>query len=98
MKLHTFNRKFHYWAAIVVALPVLVIIGSGLLLQMKKQAAWVQPPEQRGGSQELSLSFPQILAACRTVKEAQIETWEEKSQYSQARQKIEHRRRRCRLQ
>jgi hypothetical protein len=42
MKLHTFNRKFHYWAAIVVALPVLVIIGSGLLLQMKKQAAWVQ--------------------------------------------------------
>jgi uncharacterized iron-regulated membrane protein len=77
MKLHTFNRRFHYWAAILAALPVLVIFCSGLLLQMKKQMAWVQPPEQRGGSQELSLSFPQILAACRSVKEAQIETWED---------------------
>jgi hypothetical protein len=77
MKLHTFNRKFHYWAAIVVALPVLVIVCSGLLLQMKKQVAWVQPPEQRGASQELGLSFPQILAACRSVKEARIETWDD---------------------
>ncbi len=45
---HTLNRKFHYWAAALAALPVLVILCTGLLLQLKKQSAWVQPPEQRG--------------------------------------------------
>jgi hypothetical protein len=37
MKLHSFNRKVHYWGAIIIALPVLIIISTGLLLQMKKQ-------------------------------------------------------------
>lgn len=69
------NRKVHYWGAIVVALPVLIIISTGLLLQMKKQLSWVQPPEKRGDGQELTLSFPQILSVCRSVPEAQVETW-----------------------
>jgi uncharacterized iron-regulated membrane protein len=77
MKFHSFDRKFHYWAAIVVALPVLIIIISGLLLQVKKQLDWVQPPERRGASQELSLTFPQILAACSTVPEARVKTWDD---------------------
>jgi uncharacterized iron-regulated membrane protein len=77
MKFHSFNRKLHYWAAIAVALPVLIVISSGLLLQMKKHLDWVQPPEQRGANQELSLTFPQILAACSTVPEARVETWDD---------------------
>ena len=30
------NRKIHYWTAFTVAIPMVVMIGSGLLLQMKK--------------------------------------------------------------
>ena len=42
------NRKIHHYASFVAALPLLIIIVSGLLLQMKKQWDWVQPPEHRG--------------------------------------------------
>jgi hypothetical protein len=48
MKFNVVNRKIHYWASAIAAAPLLVIICSGLLLQAKKQSAWVQPPEQRG--------------------------------------------------
>ena len=37
MRFNVLNRKVHYWAAAFIALPILVIIGSGLLLQVKKQ-------------------------------------------------------------
>ena len=48
MKLNVLNRKVHYWASFIVALPLLVMIASGLLLQSKKHWAWVQPVEHRG--------------------------------------------------
>jgi uncharacterized iron-regulated membrane protein len=75
MKFSVLNRKVHYWLAIVVALPAAVMIGSGLLLQLKKQAAWVQPPEQRGAGQEPTVSFARMLEACRGVPEAGIQSW-----------------------
>jgi hypothetical protein len=39
MRFNVLNRKVHYWATAFVALPVLVIICSGLILQMKKHWA-----------------------------------------------------------
>ena len=48
MNFNVLNRKVHYWSSAVAAIPLLVIICSGLLLQAKKQSAWVQPPERRG--------------------------------------------------
>jgi len=43
-------RRLHSWVSVAIALPLLVVIASGLLLQVKKQWSWVQPPEQRGSS------------------------------------------------
>ena len=48
MSFNSLNRKVHYWAAFIVAVPLLVMIGSGVLLQLKKQWTWVQPAEHRG--------------------------------------------------
>lgn len=75
MKFHLLNRKVHYWASIIVALPILFIIVTGILLQVKKQSAWIQPPEQRGVSKEATLSFPEILEISKSVPEAEIKTW-----------------------
>ena len=50
MHFNVLNRKVHFWASFIAAVPVLVIVASGILLQMKKQLDWVQPPEQRGTS------------------------------------------------
>jgi hypothetical protein len=37
MKAIILNRKIHRWAAIATALPVLIVIASGILLQLKKE-------------------------------------------------------------
>jgi uncharacterized iron-regulated membrane protein len=75
MKLHSLNRKVHYWISIAVALPALVIFCSGILLQMKKQFAWVQPAELRGSGHEPRLEFFHILEICRKIPQAQVSEW-----------------------
>jgi uncharacterized iron-regulated membrane protein len=75
MKLQLLTRRLHYWGAIVFALPGLVMITTGLLLQVKKNWSWVQPTERRGQSQEVATTFSQLLQACRQVPEAEIRSW-----------------------
>jgi uncharacterized iron-regulated membrane protein len=69
------NRRLHRWGAILVALPFVVVISTGLLLQVKKQLSWVQPPERRGGAVAASLSFGVILARAQSVPEAGVRSW-----------------------
>lgn len=71
------NRKLHRWGAIAVALPFLVVICTGLLLQLKKQVPWVQPPETRGGAAAPALSLPRILAIVQSVPEAKVRGWDD---------------------
>jgi hypothetical protein len=54
---------------------VLIVIATGVLLQLKKNWTWVQPPERRGSSTAPTASFEEILAALRTVPEAEVTTW-----------------------
>lgn len=75
MKLARFNRVFHRWASVVIALPLLLVIGTGVLLLLKKDVAWIQPPTQRGSTGELGITFDQVLASAKTVPEAGIEGW-----------------------
>ena len=77
MKLQILSRKLHYWLSAVIAIPILIVIASGLLLQTKKHNAWVQPPEQRGAGQEPAISFAAILEICRGIPEAQVASWED---------------------
>lgn len=75
MKASKWTRKLHRMGAIVIALPLIVIIVTGLLLDFKKQAAWIQPPTQRGSATELSLPWPQVLSAVKAIPEAQVNDW-----------------------
>ena len=36
MRLSVLSRKTHYWASILISLPLLAILVTGLLLQLKK--------------------------------------------------------------
>ncbi|HYD51017.1 MAG TPA: PepSY-associated TM helix domain-containing protein [Gemmatimonadaceae bacterium] len=71
------NRKLHRWGAIGVALPFLLVISTGILLQLKKQLRWVQPAERRGTAAAPALSMPDILQRVRAVPQAGIGSWEE---------------------
>ena len=77
MRFQVFGRRLHYWLAIGVALPALVIFGTGVLLQVKKQVTWVQPHELRGRGSTPSISFDHVLAVARTVPEAGIREWKD---------------------
>lgn len=71
------SRSSHRWGAIIASLPVAVILGSGLLLQLKKESAWIQPPSATGSVRDAgpSIPFDRILRAAGSAERAGIETW-----------------------
>ena len=77
MRISLLNRKVHYWLSLLVALPLLVIVVTGIMLQWKKHAHWLQPTEQKAGPGEPQLSLAQMVGIARTVPEAGIQSWED---------------------
>jgi hypothetical protein len=77
MKYNVLNRKVHYWIAFGAALPMIVMIGSGLFLQSKKHWSWVQPTEIRGTGTSPQIDLDGVLAALRTVPGMNVQTWDD---------------------
>lgn len=75
MKAPKLNRLLHRWGSIGIALPISIIIVTGIILQLKKEVAWIQPATQSGSSQELLVSFDTILETAKTVPQAEITSW-----------------------
>lgn len=75
--INKWSRKLHRWGAILIALPLVVVICTGLLLQLKKEWHWIQPEEQRGVGGEPTITFDEVLSALRAVPEAEVESWED---------------------
>ncbi len=73
--LTTLNRKLHNWGAIMIALPVIIVLVTGVLLLLKKDFDWLQPPTIKGEQKGIGIGFDDILAVARTVPEAEIESW-----------------------
>ncbi|MEZ5978746.1 MAG: PepSY-associated TM helix domain-containing protein [Planctomycetota bacterium] len=71
------NRELHRIGALVTALPVLVVVASGLLLQLKKESDWIQPPTKRGAGGAPAVSFERILDAARSVPVAEVASWDD---------------------
>ena len=71
------TRKLHYWTSIVVAAPFLIILLSGIFLQVKKQVSWIQPATMTGRGDAPELAFSEILEVARTVPEAEISGWDD---------------------
>lgn len=71
------TRKLHRWGAVACAVPALLVFGSGLLLQVKKQVEWVQPPTQQGQltNDTPRTSWSDILNAVRNVPAADVRGW-----------------------
>ena len=69
------NRKIHRWAGIITALPVIIILITGILLLLKKDVGWIQPPSQKGSSKELKLSFDQVLEIVSKVPDVNLQSW-----------------------
>ena len=79
--LNRWSRKLHRWGAIISAVPLLLVIVSGLLLQVKKQATWVQPATMKGETKNVT---PQIewnaivtIASQPELEKADVKSWED---------------------
>ncbi|MEL6380242.1 MAG: PepSY-associated TM helix domain-containing protein [Pseudomonadota bacterium] len=84
MNMKRMIRDVHHWASIVVALPLIVMIGAGLLLMVKKEIDWIQPPTQKGsviavqsiGADAGSLqSLDELVEAARTARPESFTDW-----------------------
>lgn len=75
MNLNLLNRKVHYWASFVIALPLLVVFVTGLLLQIKKQWSWVQPIEHRTSNKVPQVDFDTVLASVSREDGSKISDW-----------------------
>lgn len=77
MSFNKTNRQIHKWGSIIIALPLLVVLVTGVLLLLKKQFSFIQPPTIKGQSIEPTLSFEQILTVAKSVDSAQISSWDD---------------------
>jgi uncharacterized iron-regulated membrane protein len=77
MRLNKLIRKIHHWTTVFIAIPLLIIICSGVLLQVKKQTVWIQPMEVRGSSKVPKVEFAEILARASQNTELGISGWDD---------------------
>jgi uncharacterized iron-regulated membrane protein len=70
-------RRLHYWGAAIAGIPVVVILCTGILLQLKKNLEWVQPIEMRGTTGTPGVSFDQLLAIAQGIPAAEVRTWDD---------------------
>lgn len=71
------SRKIHRWGAIISALPVLIVIVTGLILQVKKEFEWIQPGTAKPEAMGMIIGFDEVLEAAKTVEEAGIQSWDD---------------------
>ena len=54
------------------------MIGAGILLMLKKEIDWIQPPTQRGVSSDVpALSLEDLFAAAQGAGQAGLESWQD---------------------
>lgn len=71
------NRTIHKWGSIIIALPIILVLITGILLLVRKEFAYLQPPTQKGTIAPPKISFEQILMASKNVEQAGVSTWQD---------------------
>lgn len=59
----------------IIAIPLFIVVLSGILLQVKKQVPWVQPTEQKGMAKIPGVSFDQLLLVAVSQPELKVTSW-----------------------
>ena len=71
-------RKVHYWGALLVSLPALIIIITGITLHLKKNIDWIQPPTRDENQNNYpAISFDNILSIATKARDANIKNWDD---------------------
>lgn len=75
---HRIVRKTHLWVAVIVALPLLLRLVTGITLQVRKPVDFIQPTTEVGVSKyDPAVTHAQILAAVKEVPEMRVRSWDD---------------------
>ena len=74
-----FWRKWHRTISILISLPFVIILVTGILLTSRGYVSWLEPKSVHAIG-PITISFEQILAAAQSVPQAKINTWGDVSQ------------------
>ncbi len=79
MKPQILFRKIHHWGSLVIMVQMGLIIGAGLLLMLKKEISWIQPPTAKGVERDAAppMTIDALFAVARSVPELQVNSWAE---------------------
>ena len=70
------NRKIHRWVAMIIALPMLLVIVTGIFLQLRKPVDWIQPPTLKGSQKyQPTIALEQVLTEVKAVGQMQVNDW-----------------------
>ncbi len=77
MKTQVLLRKIHHWGSLLIMLQMGLVIGAGLLLMLKKEFDWIQPPTARGAIGETAppMALDDLFAIAQTVPELSVSDW-----------------------
>ncbi|MCQ8184677.1 PepSY domain-containing protein [Parvularcula maris] len=77
MKAQKLLRQIHRWASPLIMLPLGLVIATGILLMLKKDIDWIQPPTARGqvADQIPTQSFEALFAAASGVPQLELSGW-----------------------
>jgi len=72
-------RMIHYWGSFVVVLPLIIMIGAGILLMVKKEVEWIQPSSQKGIEKSAvpMASMQSLFDAAQAVEQAGFTSWDQ---------------------
>ncbi len=70
-------RKLHRWGALLIAIPLLFTIASGVALQLGDRVDWIEPSARAGTPGAPTIAFSRVLDAVRAVPQAGVERWED---------------------
>ena len=70
------NRLLHRWIAMIIALPMLLVIITGIFLQVRKPIDWIQPPTLKGSQKyQPVIALEQVLTEVKSVTEMKVNDW-----------------------
>lgn len=72
-----FWRLVHYWGSLLILIPFGVVVVTGLLLMLKKDLSWIQPPTQTGAVVDAapSLSLGEFFETAKAIPELALDDW-----------------------
>ncbi len=78
--LRRWSRKLHQFLAWLVIAPSVLIFSTGVLLLLRQNVAWIQPPAVMGTQAGLpEVGIDRAFEAARSVPEAGINSWQDLS-------------------